>query len=558
MSLVANLTMYLRTKYNLSGIFLVNVVQIWAGSTNILSIVGAIVSDVYLGRFRTLLFGTILSLLGMVCMTLTAGINKLRPPPCHDQQSQCIQPHNMQLPFLFTALGLIALGAGGIRPCNIAFGADQFDTRTKNGRAQLESFFNWWYFSFTIALVISLSGVVYVQTNISWLIGLAIPTACFVVSITIFLIGRHSYIYKRPEGTVFVDIAKVVVAAFKKRKIDLKSGNREYSFYDPIEEVEFDIDKSLNKVKRFKCLDKAALITDDPSDELDSRGKPKNGWRLCSVNQVENLKCLIGILPVWISGLGCFVAMDQQSTFGVLQAIQMNRTIGKNFVIPPAWLGITSMISLSIWIFIYEQIYIPNAKRILKRESKLTMQQRITVGIITSILCMVVAGIVEEKRQESALKRGTFVSPLHVVALIPQFMLSGLTEAFAAVALMEFFTLQIPEKMRSVAGAIFFLTLSFGSYLSSLIVNVIHCVTKGKGENGWLGGHDLNSNRLSNYYYIIAGLEAVNLIYFTFFASNFVHCGKAIKVVGEEELELENNMGIKDEEQGLGQENNRS
>ncbi|KAK4489837.1 hypothetical protein RD792_000481 [Penstemon davidsonii] len=492
-------------------------------------------------------------------MTLTACINKLRPPPCHDQQSQCIQPHNMQLPFLFTTLGLIALGAGGIRPCNIAFGADQFDTRTKKGRAQLESFFNWWYFSFTIALVIALSGVVYVQTNISWLIGLAIPTACFVVSITIFLIGRHTYIYKKPEGTVFVDIAKVVVAAFKKRKIDLKSGNREYSFYDPIEETEFDdVDKSLNKVKRFKFLDKAAVITDDPSDELDSRGKPKNGWRLCSVNQVENLKCLIGILPVWISGLGCFVAMDQQSTFGVLQAIQMNRTIGKNFVIPPAWLGITSMISLSIWIFIYEQIYIPNAKRFLKRESKLTMQQRITVGIIMSILCMVVAGIVEEKRQESALKRGTFVSPLHVVALVPQFVLSGLTEAFAAVALMEFFTLQIPEKMRSVAGAIFFLTLSFGSYLSSLIVNVIHCVTKGKGGNGWLGGHDLNVNRLSNYYYIIAGLGALNLIYFTFFASNFVHCGKAKKVAGEEELELENNMGIKDEEEGLEQENSRS
>ncbi|KAK4485701.1 hypothetical protein RD792_008347 [Penstemon davidsonii] len=63
MSLIANITVYLRTRYNLSGILLVNVVQIWSGTSNISSIAGAIVSDVVLGRFLTLLFGTIFSLL---------------------------------------------------------------------------------------------------------------------------------------------------------------------------------------------------------------------------------------------------------------------------------------------------------------------------------------------------------------------------------------------------------------------------------------------------------------------------------------------------------------
>ncbi|KAE8124098.1 hypothetical protein FH972_019008 [Carpinus fangiana] len=60
------------------------------------------------------------------------------------------------------ALGLLPLGAGCIRPCDIAFGADQFDTKTEKGRAQLESFFNWWYFSFPIALVFTLTTVVYI------------------------------------------------------------------------------------------------------------------------------------------------------------------------------------------------------------------------------------------------------------------------------------------------------------------------------------------------------------------------------------------------------------
>lgn len=61
MSLISNLTVYLLTNYNLSGLFVVNTVQIWNGSSNIASIIGAFVSDAYLGRFRTLLYGCIAS-----------------------------------------------------------------------------------------------------------------------------------------------------------------------------------------------------------------------------------------------------------------------------------------------------------------------------------------------------------------------------------------------------------------------------------------------------------------------------------------------------------------
>ncbi|KAL0357512.1 UNVERIFIED_CONTAM: protein NRT1/ PTR FAMILY 2.8 [Sesamum calycinum] len=482
MSLIANITVYLRTKYNLEGILLVNVVQIWSGTSNISSIAGAIVSDACLGRFLTLLVGTIFSLLGMAAMTLTAGLPELRPPACQEEAT-CIQPQKWQLSFLFISLGLIAMGAGGIRPCNIAFGADQFDTNTEKGRATSRA---------------SSTG------------------ACLAISIAIFLIGHHTYICKKPQGTVFVDMAKVITAAFRKREI--KSGY-EHSFYDPAEDLESEVRK-LIKIKRFKCLDKAAVIA-DPS-ELNEEGVPVNTWRLCSVQQVENLKCLVAIMPVWITGVGCFIVMDQQSTFGVLQALQMDRSVGKHFVIPPGWMGISSMIALSIWIFLYEQLYIRTAKKLLKRDSRLTMHQRIIIGIIMSILCMIVAGIVEQRRRALAIREKSFRSPLHVLVLLPQFALSGLTEAFAAVALMEFFTIQLPESMRSVAGAIFFLSLSIASYLSTLIVNTMHSITKEEGETPWLGGHDLNNNKLDNFYFIVAAIGFVNLIYFMFFARKYV------------------------------------
>nr|XP_027192420.1 protein NRT1/ PTR FAMILY 2.8 isoform X2 [Cicer arietinum] len=467
MSLISNLTMYLLTNYNLSGLFVVNVVQIWNGSSNIASIVGAFISDTYLGRFRTLLYGSISSLLGIMIMTLTAGIHQLRPITCKDKdRPHCQHPQDWQLGVLFASLGLLSIGAGGIRPCNIAFGADQFDTTTEKGKGQLESFFNWWYFTFTIALVVALTGVVYIQTNISWTLGFAIPTVCLAFSITIFLLGRHTYIYKKPQGSIFTDMAKVIAAAYRKRR--LQPSDR--SFYEPASTFEDNI--RLVQTNRFKFLDKAAIIA-DPS-ELNNQGIAKNGWRLCSLQQVEHLKCLIGILPIWVTGICCFIVMDQQNTFGVLQVIQTDRSIGPHFKIPPGWMNLTSMIALSFWIYIYECIYIPLMKRINKRATRMSMVHRIRIGIILSILCMLVAAIIEKKRRDSALRQSSFISPVSFGLLLPQYALSGLNEAFAAVAIMEFFTLQLPESMRTVAGAIFFLSLSIANYLGSLIVMIVH------------------------------------------------------------------------------------
>ncbi|CAM8920585.1 unnamed protein product [Rhodiola kirilowii] len=520
MSLIANITVYLHTRYNLEGVLLVNVVQIWSGTCNIMTLLGAFLSDAYLGRFKTLLFGSIASLLGMATFTMTAGVSALVPTPCPTAMN-CAQAQNWQLAILFGGLALLAIGAGGIRPCNIAFGADQFDTTTKKGRAQLESFFNWWYFSFTIALVIALTAVVYIQTNVSWVIGFAIPTACLALSITIFLIGQHTYIYLKPQGSVFVDIVKVAVAAYHKRKETVDESNWQSCLYDPqIDESRVGSEKLQHTNGLFTWLDKAALIT-NPAGEFDDLGNPKNEWRLCSVQQVEQLKALLGIVPIWITAIGIFLTMDQQSIFGILQAIQMDKKIGAHFEVPPGWMGLTSMLALSLWILVYEQLYIPQAKKFSKNDARMTMRQRINMGILTSIICMILAGFIEKKRRESALQIGSFSSPMWVGWLLPQFILSGMVEAFGAVAIMEYFTISLPDTMRTIAGSIFFLSISIGSYTSSLIVTIVHRLTS------WVGNHDLNGDKLENYYAIIACLALVNLIYFNVFGCKYLFpCNK--------------------------------
>ncbi|PIA62474.1 hypothetical protein AQUCO_00200466v1 [Aquilegia coerulea] len=527
MSLIANLVVYLRTQYNLDGIAAVTIFTVWHGTCNFAPLLGAFISDAYIGKFKTLIFGSLSSTLGMVVLAITAALPHLRPHPCLNG-IECEQAKPWQLSILMAGLGFLVLGAGGIRPCNIAFGVDQFDIRTEKGKKDVESFYNWYYLTFTLALLIALTVVVYIQNSISWAWGLALPATFMVLSVLVFLAGSHLYVYVLPNGSVFGGMVKVVVAAFRKRHLT----GLEYSLYEG--QTEPGAETKMAHTERFKCLDKAAVITD--RDVFDDKGLPVNEWRLCSIKQVEQLKSLIGILPVWASGITCFIIMDQQHTFGVQQAMQTDTHIRK-FQVPPGSLGLTSMIALSIYIPIYEHVLLPFSRKVNKKG--IMLGDRMKAGIVMSILCMLSAGLLEGKRRDSALKNGSFVAPMSFVWLLPQFAFSGLTEALMGISLMEFFNSHLPANMRTVAGAFVFLNLAMAGYLNTCIVNSIS-----SSRLHWLGGRDLNKNRLDYYYFTIGGLAVINFIYFMTFARRYVVNNDSMETV-EAPLETTSNKDNK-------------
>ena len=123
--------------------------------------------------------------------------------------------------FLKTGLALLLIGAAGIRPCNLAFGADQFNPNTDSGKRGINSFFNWYFFTFTIAQMVSLTIIVYIQSNVSWAVGLGIPAALMLLSSVIFFMGSKMYVKVKPSGSPITSLVQVVVVATKKRKLKL-------------------------------------------------------------------------------------------------------------------------------------------------------------------------------------------------------------------------------------------------------------------------------------------------------------------------------------------------
>jgi dipeptide/tripeptide permease len=67
---------------------------------------------------------------GVVLLTLSSWVPGLQPDIGQDASA-------LQLAALFGALGVIALGTGGIKPNVSAFGADQFDETDPQVRQQL-------------------------------------------------------------------------------------------------------------------------------------------------------------------------------------------------------------------------------------------------------------------------------------------------------------------------------------------------------------------------------------------------------------------------------------
>lgn len=158
----------------------------------------------------------------MFSLTLSAILPQLRPPPCQGDQV-CKEADTGQLAILYVSLLLAALGSGGIRPCVVAFGADQFDETDPKQATKTWKYFNWYYFVMGAAVLVAVTVLVYIQDNVGWNWGLGIPTVAMFLSIIAFVFGYPLYRNLDPFGSPFVRLMQVCVAAFRKRKLDIVS-----------------------------------------------------------------------------------------------------------------------------------------------------------------------------------------------------------------------------------------------------------------------------------------------------------------------------------------------
>ncbi|CAO2825964.1 unnamed protein product [Amaranthus hypochondriacus] len=511
--ILPNMILYLMGGYGMELTTGSNFIFFWNAATNITPVIGAFISDSYLGRFWMIGFGSIISVLGVILLWLTSIIPGARP--CDESGSDCKSWNAFQLTLLVSALGLMSIGAGGIRSSSLAFGADQLLKNDDLGNAGiLERFFNWYYFAASAAVVVGTTFVVYIQDEFGWKVGLGVPVLLMFLSALSFFFASSFYVkMKAKAGSVF-SFAQVLMASWRKRNLDL-SESTDKVFYRRKGS------RLIRPSDKLRFLNKACVVGNE--EDLTPDGTASDPWSLCTINQVEELKAILKVIPLWSTGIMISVTMGQV-TFPVLQAKSMDRHITPNFEIPAGSFGSFTIIAIILWIVIYDRIVIPLASRLMGKPVHLSVRIRMGIGLILSFLSMVVTATVEHIRRKIAIKEGfsddpTGVTEMSANWLLLQHCLSGMAEAFFAVGQNEFFYSEFPKSMSSVATTLFGVGMSLASLISSLIMTCVDKITSKGGNESWVSSN-INKGHFDYFYGLIAGLSLVNFFY-------YILCSKA-------------------------------
>ncbi|XP_037474531.1 protein NRT1/ PTR FAMILY 8.2-like [Triticum dicoccoides] len=501
----ANLSNFMLDNMGMNKSDAANTVSNWTGTCYAAPLIGAFLADAYLGRFWTIASFVIIYVIGLGLLTVAASVKGL-VPTCA-AKGVC-DPTAGQTAAVFVGLYLVALGTGGIKPCVSSFGADQFDEHDESERRSKSSFFNWFYLSINIGALVASSVLVNVQVRYGWGWGFGIPAVVMAIAVGSFFVGTPLYRHQRPGGSPLTRIAQVLVAATRKLSVPV-DGSALHETTDRGSGIEGS--RKLEHTEQFRFLDKAAVET-----AADRTATAPSAWRLCTVTQVEELKSVVRLLPIWASGIVFAAVYGQMNTVFVFQGNTLDKRMGAHFSIPSASLSTFDTLSVIFWVPVYDRLLVPAVRSVTGHPRGFTQLQRMGVGLVVSIFSMVAAGVLEVFRLRAVARLGLYgeddIVPISIFWQVPQYFIVGAAEVFVFVGQLDFFYDQAPDAMRSMCMALSLTAVALGSYVSTLLVTVVKKVTTRGGGQGWIPDKNLNVGHLDYFFWLMTVLSVVNFV----------------------------------------------
>ncbi|KAJ8478199.1 hypothetical protein OPV22_021926 [Ensete ventricosum] len=516
----SNLVTYLAEFMHLSPSASATTVTNFMGTAFLLALLGGFLSDAVFTTYHIYLISALLEFLGLVILTVQAKSPTLKPPACRisaASHAPCQEVSGGKAAILFAGLYLTALGVGGVKGSLPAHGAEQFDDNTARGRKARSTFFNYFVFCLSCGGLVAVTLVVWVEDNKGWQWGFGISTLTILLSVPVFLAGSATYRNKIPTRSPLTTIAKVLVAAILNRRCRHNPSNAVIDMApSPVKTVEVDAkeeerdDEGPNA--ELKCLNRAV------------EGKPMHGELLCTAKEVEDVKVVIRVLPIFLSTIMLSCCLAQLSTFSIQQATTMNTRVG-GLTVPPASLPVFPVVFIMLLAPLYDHAIDPFARRVTGSETDISHLQRIGFGLALSIVAMAVAALVEAKRKRVARATGLLDSaeplPISFFWLALQYLFLGSADLFTLAGSLEFFFSEAPAGMRSLATSLSWASLAMGYYLSSLLVAVVNDVTGRGNRQAWMAGSSLNHYHLERFYWLMSALSSFNFLHFLFWANRY-------------------------------------
>ena len=396
--LLAYMTIYLVQPNGESAIFKEKEAEAWVhlfvGSAYFFPLIGGILADAFWGKYRTILSLSLFYCLGHGCLAMMGILGDTRT-------------------LLFAGLVLIAVGAGGIKPCVSAHVGDQFNIRNNHLLTQV---FGWFYFSINIGAFLS---------------GLLTP---FLLEAT------------REAGSLGERIYPIVEPWVGEKLINEPIFGPHYAFGLP---------GILMAIATFIFWLGRKQFAHIP---------PRGKIYFKETFSGENLHAILRLCSIFAFVVIFWALFDQIGTLWQIQARSLDRVL-------PDWIpliGGSEMLAAqvsAIWNPLFILLLIPVFSYIIypffSQFLEVTPLRKIGFGLWVMGFAFTIVALLQERIDLGE-------SPNMGWQILACLLLTG-SEVLVSITCLEFAYTQAPKEMKSFVMAIFLLTVSLGNYFTSAV-----------------------------------------------------------------------------------------
>ncbi|XP_053296541.1 solute carrier family 15 member 2 [Pleuronectes platessa] len=334
----AVLTLYFLTYFHWDKDLSTAVYHAFSGLCYFTPILGALIADSWLGKFKTIIYLSIVYVIGHVIKSVGA--------------IPTVGNSDVHIALSIVGLILIAFGTGGIKPCVAAFGGDQFDEEHISER---QKFFSIFYMSINAGSLLStvitpmLRGDVQCFGGDCYALAFGVPAILMVVALVVFIAGSGMYKRNPPQGNILLEVCNCIGFAIKSRWRSSKDVPKRKHWLDWAEE--------------------------------------KYSKRL-----IQEIKMVLRVLVLYIPLPMFWALFDQQGSRWTLQATRMNMAVGDSFIIKPDQMQMMNALLILLFVPIFDLIIYP---LIGLCRIRLTPLRKMAAGMVFAALAFGAATLVE-------------------------------------------------------------------------------------------------------------------------------------------------------------------
>ncbi|KAK9763732.1 hypothetical protein K7432_009343 [Basidiobolus ranarum] len=373
-------------------------------------LLGAVIADQYLGKYKTILIFSIVYMVGWLIVTVTSI------PSIIDSAGY---------PGYIVSLIVIGLGTGGIKPLVSPMAADQYNQNEPEVRVikgervivdpelNAQHLYNWFYWAINVGSLIGGIVTPQLELHVDFWLAYLVPTCMFAVAIVIFVAGNKLYNKVPPSG-----------------ESALIKGYRCYKYAHRR--------AAKATVKPANMLDAAKSDCEGIPPETEDE-KATRRW---DDRFVDDLKQTIMACKIFIPMTVYWIAYNQITSNLISQAADMALHGLPNDIITNI-----DPIALVIFLPCMDLFVYPGLRKVNMNPRPMT---RIFLGFMLGALAMAASSIVQN---EIYRRRDHGLPLLNVWWQIPAYVLIALSEIFASVTSLEYSYTHAPDSLKGMVSA---------------------------------------------------------------------------------------------------------